>query len=120
MMEGVESLRKKLTSNTDADINIYALHDEEDLEENLTRSDYSELIKDFLKKFEEFLIQSKKEMDEQKITFDVIELVGEASRMPILQEFIKMWRNHFLEHNDAKHLPKGWRVDHKIERDFGS
>ena len=28
-------------------------------------------------------------MNEQKVSFDVIELVGETSRMPILQELIK-------------------------------
>jgi hypothetical protein len=30
-----------------------------------------------------------------------------------------MWRTHFLENNDTKYLPKGWRVDHKMERNFG-
>lgn len=36
-----------------------------------------------------------------------------------LSEFIKMWRVHFLENNDVKYLPQGWRVDHKMERNFG-
>lgn len=36
-----------------------------------------------------------------------------------LDEFIKMWRQHFLANNDTKYLPKGWRVDHKLERNFG-
>ena len=30
-----------------------------------------------------------------------------------------MWRIHFLENNNAKYLPDGWRVDHKLERNFG-
>ena len=30
-----------------------------------------------------------------------------------------MWRRHFLEHNDAKYLPKGWSVDHRMESHFG-
>ena len=36
-METVESLRKKLTSNTDADIYIDSLMNDEDLEINYTR-----------------------------------------------------------------------------------
>ena len=48
MMNGAETLRKKLTSNTDAEIVIDSLINEEDLEENLTRQDYANLIKDFL------------------------------------------------------------------------
>ena len=41
MMESLESLRKKLTSNTDADIYIDALMNEEDLEKTYTRDEYS-------------------------------------------------------------------------------
>ena len=36
-----------------------------------------------------------------------------------LSDFIRMWRVHFLENNETKFLPKGWRVDHKMERHFG-
>ena len=36
-----------------------------------------------------------------------------------LNEFIKLWRTHFLESNDTKFMPTGWRVDHKMERQFG-
>ena len=31
-----------------------------------------------------------------------------------------MWRQHFLDHNKVKHLPAGWRIDHKMERNFGA
>ena len=34
-------------------------------------------------------------------------------------EFVRIWRRHFLENHDAKFLPAGWRVDHKMEVDFG-
>ena len=37
-----------------------------------------------------------------------------------LNDFIKLWRQHFLDNNDVKFLPVGWRVDHKIERQFGA
>ena len=31
-----------------------------------------------------------------------------------------MWRTHFIENNEVKYLPKGWRIDHKMERNFGA
>ena len=40
MMESVESIRKKLTSNEDADIYIDALMNEEDLEIAYTREQF--------------------------------------------------------------------------------
>ena len=46
----------------------------------------------------------------------VVNLFAQQSK---LDEFIKMWRQHFLANNDTKYLPKGWRVDHKLERNFG-
>ena len=36
-----------------------------------------------------------------------------------LAEFVKQWRSNFLEHNEPKYLPTGWRIDHKILREFG-
>ncbi len=32
------------------------------------------------------------------------------SKVDNIQSFIEMWRTHFLEHNDCKHLPKDWSV----------
>mgnify|MGYP000203081169 FL=1 len=32
------------------------------------------------------------------------------SKIDNIQSFIEMWRKHFLEHNDCKHLPKDWSV----------
>jgi len=32
------------------------------------------------------------------------------SKIDNIQSFIEMWRTHFLEHNDCKHLPKDWSV----------
>ena len=36
-----------------------------------------------------------------------------------LAEFIKAWRTNFLQYNQPKYLPTGWRIDHKITREFG-
>ncbi len=33
------------------------------------------------------------------------------SRLTELKPFIREWRQHFLDHNDCKYLPKNWSVD---------
>ena len=56
MMESVEHLRKKLTSNLETEIFIECLMNEEDLEQKFTRDEYCSIIqKDFLTPFLEFL-----------------------------------------------------------------
>lgn len=36
-----------------------------------------------------------------------------------IENFIRMWRQHFLDNNETKYLPQGWSVEHKMERQFG-
>lgn len=33
------------------------------------------------------------------------------SKIDDLESFIKEWRQHFIHHNDCKHLPKNWSID---------
>ena len=35
------------------------------------------------------------------------------------EEFIRLWRVEFLENMKPKYLPRGWKVDHKMQRTFG-
>ena len=36
-----------------------------------------------------------------------------------LESFIRLWRVDFLETMKPKHLPKGWNIEHKMQRSFG-
>lgn len=40
-----------------------------------------------------------------------------VSKLTNYQDFIEMWRKHFVEKNDCKYLPDKWKVDNIIERD---
>lgn len=44
LMDAVESLRKKLTSNSDADIFIDSIMNDEDLEKTFTRDEFEKVI----------------------------------------------------------------------------
>lgn len=32
-----------------------------------------------------------------------------------IQDFIEMWRKHFLENMNPRHMPEGWRVEHRTK-----
>ena len=36
-----------------------------------------------------------------------------------LENFIRIWRVDFLESMKPKFLPKGWNIEHKMQRTFG-
>ena len=40
-----------------------------------------------------------------------------VSKLTDYQSFIEMWRKHFTENNDCKHIPEKWKINNKIERD---
>jgi hypothetical protein len=44
------------------------------------------------------------------------QVVQRISEVGGLIEFVKLWRVNFIEKNEPKHLPVGWRIDHKFER----
>jgi len=47
----------------------------------------------------------------------IIEKYGGTEKIP---DFIKMWRQYFLDNLNPKFLPKNWSVDHSIARVFGN
>ena len=36
-----------------------------------------------------------------------------------LGDLIRLWRQNFIESMNPKYLPKGWSVEHTIDRSFG-
>jgi hypothetical protein len=36
-----------------------------------------------------------------------------------VEKFIRMWRVHFVDYIKPKHLPRGWNIEHKMQRSFG-
>jgi hypothetical protein len=47
----------------------------------------------------------------------ILEKFGGEEKIP---EFIRMWRELFLDKMKPKFLPKNWSIDHSISRAFGS
>ena len=89
IMESIEKVRKNLTSNNEAEICIEELMAGEDMDIQFSRETFQGSIKKSLENLQNFLILCKKEINEQKIKIDSIELVGEATRIPVIQDCIK-------------------------------
>ena len=76
------------------------------------------MIKDEVKKYLGVSRLTKKMLIELSTTKSTIikRTHGEIviSKLENIQEFVEMWRNHFIVHNNCKHLPKDWSVTTKI------
>ena len=71
-------------------------------------------IKDFFK-IKRLTKQRLKKISEIKSTI-VRKTHGEIviSKIDDIQSFVEMWRKHFIDNNDCKHLPEKWNVKNKI------
>jgi hypothetical protein len=71
-------------------------------------------IKDFFK-IKRLTKKRLKKISEIKSTI-VRKTHGEIviSKIDDIQSFVEMWRKHFIDNNDCKHLPEKWNVKNKI------
>jgi len=88
LLDAIEKMRKLLTSNKEADINCDSLMEDEDFHKHFKRTDLEELITPFLERFKT-VVSEAYEKSGLKDKLDFIELVGDATRMPAIQEILK-------------------------------
>jgi len=82
-------MRKLLTGNKEADISCESLLEDEDLKQHFTRTELEELIGPFIERFQKCLKDSIEKSGLKVVDIDSVELVGEATRIPICIEQIK-------------------------------
>ena len=82
-------MRKLLTSNKEADIHCDSLMEDEDFHKHFKRTDLEDLIGPFLEKFKTCVSESLAKSGLIGTDLDYIELVGDATRMPKIQEILK-------------------------------
>jgi len=83
LLDSIEKVRKLLTSNKEAEVNCEALMEDEDLRRHMTRDELEELIAPFVARFRKCLEESLAKSGLTNEQIDFVELVGEATRMPI-------------------------------------
>ena len=89
LLEAILKSRIKLTVNEDTTLTIYVFYDDIDLEMNLTREKFEEIIKEELKRFEKKLKEVIEISNEKNIKIDYVEIAGELMRTPCLQDIIR-------------------------------
>lgn len=90
MLDGIEKMRKLLSGNKEAEINLECLMDDMDFRKMMKRSDFEAIIAPtFSQNLEKVLYESLARSNLNPKHIDFVELVGEATRIPIVQEIIK-------------------------------
>lgn len=89
MLEAIEKQRKVLSANEDAGCNVEYLIDEEDFSANLTREQFEKLAGPFFERFKGFLTHCVNESKVNLKELHSVEVIGGATRMPMIQEIIK-------------------------------
>lgn len=89
IQDSIEKTRKVLSSITDANIDIECLYEEEDFSSNLTREEFEKMIEgEFLDVLKNELQKSFKYLQNKKIKFDDIEILGGGVKKKYIYLFI--------------------------------
>jgi len=83
LLDAIEKVRKLLTANKEADVHCEALMEDEDLHRHMTRDELEELIAPFIGRFRKCLEEAIVKSGLTTEGIDFVELVGEATRIPI-------------------------------------
>lgn len=89
MLEGIEKARKILSADKEATVNVDFLMEEEDLLRSIKRDEFEEMVAPCITKFTVLLAEALQMSGLTSEDIDSVELIGDATRTPIVQETIK-------------------------------
>ena len=85
MLDQIEKMRKILSANSETTLNIECLLEDEDLYQHYTREELEKLIQPCVDELKLVLEQALKESKLKTKDIDCVELVGEATRTPVVK-----------------------------------
>jgi heat shock 70kDa protein 4 len=89
MLDSIEKMRKLLTANKEAEINCESLMEDQDFRKLFTRQELESLMAPIMQSFALCIKESLAMSGISSDHINFVELVGEATRIPIVQECIK-------------------------------
>ena len=98
MLDQIEKNRKILSANTEVTVSIEALLEDEDLHRNLTRDELHELIQPNIEQLKRVCEKALNESGLKDSDIERIELVGEATRMPLVKQTVEQVFNKDKHH----------------------
>jgi len=84
ILDAIERMRKVLSANSEASINIECLLEDEDMNYTLKREEFENLIKDSCLKIQDTLNGLKEILNKKGIKYSDVEIIGGGSRIPII------------------------------------
>lgn len=85
MLDQIEKIRKMLSANSEAVLNIECLLEDEDLHQAYTREEFEKLIDPNIQELKKVMVEALEKSKLKTSAIDCIELVGEATRTPIVK-----------------------------------
>lgn len=89
MLDVIEKQRKILSANLEATIHLESLLEDEDLHQNVKRQEFEDMIMPYIDKMTALLQDTLQRSGLTKEQIHSVEMVGEATRIPIVQERCK-------------------------------
>ncbi|KAG0222758.1 heat shock protein 70 family [Mortierella sp. GBAus27b] len=86
LMTGCERLKKVLSANPEAPLNIESIMEDRDVSAMMKRSEFEELAKELLDRVEVPLQKALEDAGLTKDQLDAVELIGGSTRIPALKE----------------------------------
>ncbi|MCQ2819894.1 MAG: Hsp70 family protein [archaeon] len=93
LLQVISKARKNLTVNTEAPINADSIYEDNDFSYELTRVNFSKIVKEELDSFENYFAafynECQEMLNKEGLLVTNIEMAGELMRTPALQEIVK-------------------------------
>lgn len=85
MLDSIEKMRKLLTLNKESEINCESLMEDEDYNRSFKREELEELIMPVIEDLKKHLAEAVAKSGINCDELDAIELIGDSTRMPVIQ-----------------------------------
>jgi heat shock protein 4 len=89
LLDTIAKMRKILTGNRETSLNIDSLMDDEDMNFMVTRDEFESLAAPIINKFRQTILNALAEAKLKVSDISSVEMVGDAVRIPILQQIVK-------------------------------
>jgi len=88
LLSAIDKTREILSGNSDANIHVEYLIEEDDFSSSITREDFENLTKDVFNNFRELLKQAIKASGVNPKNIETVEILGGGTRTPMVQQII--------------------------------
>jgi len=86
MLDAIERMRKTISANSEAPINIECLMEDEDFFAHFSREEFETLMAPMTAIIRSTFVEVMEMLNEKKIQFSEVEIIGGGTRIPVVQK----------------------------------